>query len=253
MDWGASERIDENIARTLVRRTNEALSQDGITYIVTLVGGPLRSNLQLDLEVDSECEVNDDADEDIMENYDDMSLHLDEASKNERALRRKRNAMAKHRRMSVWASANDKITAVAHHQRKSLFVGFNRDASKVIDFPRDLKENNHIFNFPEINIKEEEFSPCSDALQNNTILSHIFDFLEADELLTKTSLVCTGWADISTDSYARLLLLSIECADEEDDGETSDPSTTSPACVAASMERSWKYLLENFPSASFLS
>ena len=101
--------------------------------------------------------------------------------------------------------------------------------------------------------------PSSVLPAEKKILSKVFSFLEGPELLKTVSLVCASWADACTDAFAELMISSVGCSpeDESTDNEDSEcheeDKTLANNSIARSMERSWKYLVTNFPYASFLS
>ena len=120
------------------------------------------------------------------------------------------------------------------------------------------------------------------VLRDEELLSPIFSYLTEQELLISASVVQMSWAEAATSAHATLMLVSVGCStsfveggndedddsddDDDDDNATNDGSgsmiemvtTTggdhsSNDSIAKSMERSWHFLNDKFPWATFLS
>jgi hypothetical protein len=98
---------------------------------------------------------------------------------------------------------------------------------------------------------------CEDA----NLISRICSFLSEQELLCHASPVCTAWADAATVSHANLMLISVGCSTfaaggdgyDSDDDDYQSANDNLVRSVSKSMERSWKFLMERFPWACYLS
>ena len=127
-----------------------------------------------------------------------------------------------------------------------------------------------------------EESAMDAVLRDEELLSPIFSYLTEEELLVSASAVQTSWAEAATSAHATLMLVSVGCStsfveggnDEDDDSDdegddaTMDGSSSmmqmvdnttgggnnnSNDSIAKSMERSWQFLNDKFPWATFLS
>ena len=126
-----------------------------------------------------------------------------------------------------------------------------------------------------------EESAMDAVLHDEELLSPIFSYLTEEELLVSASAVQTSWAEAATSAHATLMLVSVGCStsfveggsdevddsDDEGDDTTTDGSTSmmqmvdnttggninSNDSIAKSMERSWHFLNDKFPWATFLS
>lgn len=185
-----------------------------------------------------------------------------------REIRRRNVSLAKHRRMSVCVTST---SSSAIYQRKLLFAK-NRQSYAPLPSTRTLSTmansfSNQSFHLPGESLEPlDSEQPLMDLLAKKNVLPQIFSFLEGPELLTNVSLVCKSWADASTDAFAELMVASVGCSqdDESDDDYDEDSSVVlddpdiendveAENSIALSMQRSWNYLLTNFPHASFLS
>ena len=163
-----------------------------------------------------------------------------------RAVRRRQTTFAKHRRMSLFASAVNPAGTFSK-RRKSLFV------SQTSRFS-DRKKNIFRESAPEFFLQhtsfmlEDSIGDCSSfteasPLDDIEILRMIFDFLEEEELLLVVGVVSRKWSDAATHSHANLMLSSVTLREiEKGDNES-----------ALKSRRSWEYLTTNFPWACFLS
>lgn len=174
-----------------------------------------------------------------------------------RAFRRRQTSFAKHKRISLFASALNPAASIFNN-RKSLFV---RPTRANVIFGSSIMENElvteHTFGTSvhkkAINVVEDLDTCC---LDDDTLLKRIFVYLTEPELLRTTSLVCTKWADASTEAHAELMLMSVGCKgflsshEEESDDESSlDGDEGSPGLL----ERPWDYITSTFPWARFLA
>lgn len=180
-----------------------------------------------------------------------------------RALRRRQTSFAKHKRMSLFASAVN--PAAMFNARKSLFVRPPRPSA----FPmrasllKSTLVSEHTF------AASAELAPtvmdptvdtdCTSWLENDTILKRVLVYLSEPELLRSASLVCTGWADIATEAHAELMLLSVGCKGflhgetDGDDDDSDDESSDAGDGVQGLLDRPWDYLTSTFPWARFLA
>lgn len=161
-----------------------------------------------------------------------------------RAVRRRQTTFAKHRRMSLFASARNPAYNLPKH-RKSLFAQepFPTTTQNLL-----LESAPDFFSNPTSVISESFSENLGDnkkpPLENEEVLELIFDFLEEHELFVIASLVSTKWSDVATQSHAKLMLASVaNCNEEKLDGDDNTRSS----------RRSWNYLTTSFPWACFLS
>jgi hypothetical protein len=212
------------------------------------------SNLALDLEANVIVEQEG--------QLDDTMQSMQEDEENDRQLRRRKVSYAKHKRMSLWASATQSGTPLMK-QQKPLFRTKKSLAPVVESFRQSLERHEEFpFDEPIVEITEAQLlqDVATAALTNEAVLSLTFAFLTESELLCKTSLVSSLWADAATDAHARLMMASVgysEASDDADD-ELDDPEFIEDAekplhSVARSMERSWQYLNTLHPWGCFLS
>jgi hypothetical protein len=186
-------------------------------------------------------------------------LHLNDDSTDEAKLQRKRmQAFAKHRRVSLCAAVLPPVgsfptrrqtTFVNHPSALSMRAGFS--ALSLTDTGQFLPTP------PSANIEE---CPVDKVCEDANLLSRIYSFLSEQELLCRASPVCTAWADVATVSHASLMLISVGCStfaargngyDSDDESQSANGKLV--RSVSKSMERSWKFLMERFPWACYLS
>lgn len=186
-------------------------------------------------------------------------LHLDDDSNNEAKLQRKRmQAFAKLRRVSLCAAVLPPVgsfptrrqtTFVSHPSTLSLRTGFS--ALSQTDTGQFLPKP------PPANIEE---CPVDKVCEDANLLIRIYSFLSERDLLCHASPVCTAWADAATVSHANLMLISVGCStfaaggdgyDSDDESQSANDNLV--RTVSKSMERSWKFLMERFPWACYLS
>lgn len=103
-----------------------------------------------------------------------------------------------------------------------------------------------------------ELSHDDIALANSKILLNVLSFLDEAEILCRASPVCTLWADVSTEAHATLMLSSVGCIENAVDGDDDDldddeVEDTANASIMRSMEKSWRYMVSQYPWACFLS
>jgi hypothetical protein len=175
-----------------------------------------------------------------------------------RDFRRRQTSFAKHKRMSLMASAMNPTSSLLNN-RKSLFIRPPR-ASILPRQPILLEElaAAPAFRPPEeIGVIDEmEIQESGNLFDNDQILQTVLGFLHEPELLCVASLVCSKWADAATHAHARLMLLSVGCGESQeelDDDESVEEEVNTSDAVPGLMERPWKYLTTNFPWACFLS
>jgi hypothetical protein len=164
-----------------------------------------------------------------------------------RADRRRQTAFAKHRRMSLFASAVNPAQTFSK-QRKSLFVRqprmfpSNRQKIFLESAPEFFSQDNSLV------VNESTFARSSNSeqspLNDSEVLRMVFDFLEEKELLFVVGLVSRKWSDAATHSHANLMLSSVTHCDTESVHGMNE---------VARSRRSWEYLTTTFPWACFLS
>ncbi len=253
-DWGTSESCDGIIIEKLLvtfsqseggseqieRMDNESscvgLDFESVTHCGDEFESPSSSSFAAYAEIPEERDP-----------YFTGSKNLNpDAPSTVRAARRRETTLAKHRRVSLFASAANPAEAFAR-QRKSMFVRkpgmFSARKQKPFleTAPEFFSEHTSLdFNkyaSPRARNKE---SPLDD----NDILKMIFDFLEEKELLCTVGLVSRKWSDAATYSHANLVLSTVDYCDTEEAQFTEASTSTG---------RSWDYLMTTFPWASFLS
>jgi hypothetical protein len=174
-----------------------------------------------------------------------------------RALRRRQTSFAKHKRMSLFASAVNPAGSILNN-RKSLFVRPPR-ASFLPSEPLLELSSEPAFCPPAKALMEDRLEDRvhEAVLENDTILQAIFVFLPEHELLRTASLVCSKWANAATHSHAQLMLMSVGCAgipgNFDDDSDDESCGEDDVMAIPGLMERPWQYLTSNFPWACFLS
>jgi len=163
-----------------------------------------------------------------------------------RDVRRRQTAFAKHRRMSLFASAVNPADTFSK-QRKSLFVRqptvfpVSKQTLLLESAPEFFSQHATVIN----ESTSESFNSFEESpLDNSEVLRMIFDFLEENELLLVVGLVSTKWSDAATHSHANLMLSSVACCDQEKVYDYDN---------ATGSQRSWEYLTTTFPWACFLS
>jgi len=184
---------------------------------------------------------------------------LDDTQKvvdNDRLARRRIGSLAKHRRVSLFANTMQSRNTI-RPSRKSHFAGGARmsiaettlalhDAKRFSFLPPPVAETS---SFEEV--KEPEI--VQNPLMESNILSGVFSFLDEQELLCGVSPVCSEWADVCTEAHATLMLSSVGCLDNLDDIDDLDAPEVENEAIMRSMEKDWKYLVNQYPWACFLS
>jgi hypothetical protein len=187
-------------------------------------------------------------------------LHINDDFNDEAKLQRKRmRSFAKHRRVSLCASVLPPVgsiptrrqTTFANH---SLALSSSRTSSSGLSSMNTSRFRQQL---PAAIMKEH---PVDKVCKDASLLPRIFAFLLEQELLSRASPVCSTWADAATVSHANLMLISVGCSTSAagGDGYDSDDDSQSASVklvrsVSKSMERSWKFLMESFPWACYLS
>lgn len=186
-------------------------------------------------------------------------LNLNDIGGDEDKLRRKRmSSFAKHRRVSICAAVLPPVGSIPV-RRQTTFVNHGPGSlSPRNDFQsRDLLVRPR---FSSIVPAELVQSPLELVCNDPTMLSTIFSFFSERELLCYASPICTTWADAATASHACLMLTSMgfstslaETDSYSGGDELREADDSLVQCVAKSMERSWKFLMSQFPWACYLS
>jgi len=182
----------------------------------------------------------------------DADVPVHDEYEDKRQLRRRKVSFAKHKRISLWASATDGPLLPSKKPLFRVMQGFGR-VDEIRPSLAPLEE------FPSRDsVTRGDFSPIADEpsvpLIDGDILPSVFSFLDESELLTKAALVSTTWADAATTAHAAMMLASVgynECSEgDEDDIEEVSGSCSS---LPQSMQRDWVYLNTRFPWGCFLS
>lgn len=165
-----------------------------------------------------------------------------------RAERRRRTTLAKHRRITLVASAVNP-TETFSKQRKSLFVRkpslFSARKQKIFtDSAPEFFSQHSTVDIDEY-VSPRSINYQESPVEDSDILRMIFDFLGENELLSVVGLVSRKWADAATHSHANLMMLSVDACDDERVDETN--------AATAALRRSWDYMMTTFPWACFLS
>jgi len=268
-DWGASEPCDAETIEKLSHRFNQlrkhaGFEEEGSDQIlscdeivssclgldfesvsqyhdesVSIGSSPLTNSIGIDMSIQSRTGLH------VCEANEHVSERANKLFPN-RAVRRRQTAFAKHRRMSLFASAINPADTFSKN-RKSLFV--RQSAAFHATKHTLLSESAPEFFSQHTSVIHESTSETpvdleQSPLDSEEILRVIFDFLEDKELFFIASLVSTKWSDVATQSHANLMLSSVARCDEDTlDGKGN----------ARGSHRSWKYLTTTFPWACFLS
>ena len=290
-DWGASARCCSVILCELTGRFERALAGGGgqvddtslSVYEVELDPISLGVNRSME-EVDEESDLESSASKsEIQDAFDDFDFNLhappardrcrrssvgadafadlnlneiDGLNDEERVLRRRLESMAKHKRVSLCASGLPARKAI-RSSRSSYFTNLPR--LSIGESSLTLTDS-YRFSFLPLHMTSAaenlESIINENLLSDPKILVTIFSFLNEHELLCRASPVCTLWADASTEAHANLMLLSVGCAEPEDcDDDLDDDAEESlkAESVMASMEQTWRYLVNQYPHACFLA
>jgi len=188
-------------------------------------------------------------------------LNLNDLASDEDKLMRKRmSSFAKHRRVSICAAVLPPVGSIPV-RRQTTFA--NRGPGSLS--PRNDFQSRMLLVRPRFSSMipaEIVQSPVDVVCNNVTVLSNIFSFFSEQELLCYASPICTTWADAATASHACLMLTSMgfstSLADSDSYGggggeELREADDSLVQSVAKSMERSWKFLMSQFPWACYLS
>lgn len=188
----------------------------------------------------------------------DVHLPTGTVGHDSRALRRRQTAFAKHKRISLFASAVNPAATIFNN-RKSLFT---REARVSFIADRNLATEHEFgadFRNPQVHCSSDVTAKA--WVDDDALLKRIFEHLSEPELLRTASLVCTKWADIATEAHAKLMLLSVGCKDflsadvddnDDDDNSESGRGANNPSSQAM-VEKTWQYLNTTFPWARFLA
>ena len=279
-DWGTSESCDDVIINTLLRLFTSNIKQAGLNDLCEETLSPERKGASLLSRI---FEANQDKNEESSPSSsspDNIGMDLSDPPQERlqitiaedpfigqglvgtsRDFRRRQTSFAKHRRISLFASAINPAQKFLRN-RKSLFVRTNQIFASCQrpllpeSSPEFYSRQDTIITkiLPGSSPQETNISPLGDA----DILQTIFEFLDERELTMVASLVSTKWFEAATHSHANLMLLSVGCGSEssndDEDFEDMELSTQrNDTTAAALMERSWNYLASTYPWACFLS
>lgn len=267
-DWGTSESGEDDIIEKAFHKFSNARKQAGFNEgSEQIVSGDVLGSSCLGLDFEAASQYRDDfesptsfsspGDTGIDESLSScrglyLSGHENFVSEKpngpfvSRAVRRRQTAFAKHKRMSLFASAVNPMQTFAK-QRKSLFVqqscmlSARKQKIFVDSAPEFFKEYNSVMNdFTGESSSTYKASPLADS----DVLRMVFDFLDENELLFVAGLVSRKWSDAATHAHANLMLSSVNCSHTEKMNDNDNPITS---------QRSWEYLMTAFPWACFLS
>jgi hypothetical protein len=175
----------------------------------------------------------------------------------EKVNRRRMGSMAKHKRVSLCANVIQPRKSHRPSGRHSYFAG----APRFSMMDMSLTDNNR-FSFLTTQQATADIEETPELVQDDTVLAdskillNILSFLDESELLCRASPVCTLWADVSTEAHSTLMLSSVGCsanAEECEDDLDDDDEDNANASIMRSMEKSWKYMVNQYPWACFLS
>jgi hypothetical protein len=279
-DWGTSESCDDVIINTLRRLFTSNIKQAGFNDLSEETLSPEANGASLLSQVFEANQDNNEESSPSSSSPDSIGMDLSDPPQEllpvtiaedpligqglagaSRDFRRRQTSFAKHRRISLFASAINPAEKFFRN-RKSLFVRTNQtfaccQRSLLPESSPEfysMKDSVVTKISPNSSPQETNLSPLNDA----DILQLVFDFLDERELTMVASLVSTKWFEAATHSHANLMLLSVGCGSERrnDDEyfekmESATPSNDTTA--AALMERSWNYLASTYPWACFLS
>ena len=176
-----------------------------------------------------------------------------------REYRRRQTSFAKHKRMSLFASAINPADRFLQN-RKSLFIRPPKSSALPGELVRERLPVTSEFCPSEgvLSLEALDQETVCSVLKNDSILQTIFSHLPEHELLCTASLVSSNWADAATHAHANLMLMSVGCTgasddDYDSDSESSTTDSTTEKTIPGLLERPWQYLTTNFPWACFLS
>mmetsp|Transcript_18101 Transcript_18101/g.28074 ORF Transcript_18101/g.28074 Transcript_18101/m.28074 type:complete len:1449 (+) Transcript_18101:325-4671(+) len=285
-DWGASEKTERSIIDELTRRLDQNRLDAGFCDGDDLNMTPA----SISLDLDAACHYRDTPTADSPEsnsspseegcivdkglsqespssgserifNFESRGMSQIDEMVQFRQSRRRQTTIAKHKRMSLMASAMLR-TASLQNNRKSLFVRPpDRTCVTVEPLPEKLSAIPAFPSTAEIEAHARlHDNACDIALKDEDITHLIFGYLNEHELMCTASLVNSKWADAAAHAHANLMMKSIGCAGDEevpDDDESIDDHLDqrkeTASAVAGIVERPWQYLVEKFPWACFLS
>lgn len=286
-DWGASTRCSDEILKELNSRFENALAEAGERLEDSSTSLFFKSAIdEANLDIDSPMEEGDEEDADTVQgdeepdNFDNDFLDLEGPPQiafgrrssygasafagmnlnevvhdEEKVLRRRIGSMAKHKRVSLCTNTIQTRKSL-RPSRSSYFSGAPR--ASLMDSTLTLTDSNR-FSFVPTQIPEVERAPElvqeDSAMSNSKILLNVFSFLDEQELLCRALPVSTLWADVGTDAHATLMLSSVGCIDGDDglDDDGDEEEDAGNESIMQSMEKSWKYLTNQYPWACFLS
>ena len=228
----------------------------------------------------SEDENNDASDDDLsQENMTSFSaLDLNEDVLPSKASKRREKSMAKRNRISICetAMASPRPFRLSSVNSRKSFAYCDTIIPPTIDKLQTLDElATPILRSRKTSRDIEEADACCDVFSTNKLLLLIFSNLSEYDLLCTASLVSSHWSDAVTDAHASLMLMSVGCSvsfaysdveqpkssellfKDNDDcaslGDNDEPSKVENSSIVQSMERPWRYIVDRFPWAMFLS
>ena len=248
-DFGSSQACGDDILDELSKRFEAACEAAGVRdSIGTQTGGLPVMPGGLDLDEYDETESPEDPEDEFIveEEMEDDGKHA----------RRLRVSFAKHKRISLWATASQEGVPLLPN-RKSAFARGRSSLGPLEEFT-SLHEYEDSFPIREASMCEAVSQSCpQEMVEDESILVNIFSFLTERDLLCKASLVSSTWASAATTAHAALMMASVGYIDDADaESEEMDEEMTGMghrSAVSVSMDKSWSYLTQVFPWACFLS
>ncbi len=153
--------------------------------------------------------------------------------------KKKRASLAKHRRVSIAQRLTSGASGLM--ARMSSFRGV---LQPKLGLPQRI---------PVVNVNKT--ARTKEAFDKN--LGLILSFLSEEDLLTRSSLVCSNWMSGSIDAQAQLMLISVgggdKGPDEDIDSDSDEDEEKEENSVALSMKRDWGYISTRYNHATFLS
>ena len=186
-------------------------------------------------------------------------LNLNDQANEEDKLRRKRMlSFAKHRRVSLCAAVLPPVGSIPVRRRTNFVNTALAPFSPWNDFQsRTFLQRPR---FSSMIPAEAVPSPVDVCCNDPKILACIFSFFCERDLLCFASPICSTWADAATASHACLMLTSMgfstslaESDSYGGDHVLHDADHSLVESVSRSMDRSWKFLMSQFPWACYLS
>jgi serine/threonine protein kinase len=246
-DWGGSEKCDDAIIALLVIRLDDTVAFEGRGDALSCASFGKSSNaLEFDIEASNHI------DEENSVNVENIGSDIFLSPYHEKKfLKRRVSEMNKLRRMSLWATMSQGVMSSTSGRLSGLrkvgasicpadkVYAMNADPSRCLS---ELKED--VFpEFESITIKTDSVLPSEQIIAHESIMSHVFSYLNENDLVRTASSVCTAWADLAATAHARLIFTSFVAE--------SDMATDRLQCSHS--ERTWKEVHSLFPWVCYLA